>query len=104
MAIIKEYQNDNKLCKVTFTLPDEYFEESFKSASVVGEFNDWNSNKNKLERDKDSGAYSAEILLKSNKVYRFRYVVDDKTWLNDPDADEVELTPFGDSHNCILIL
>jgi len=30
--------------------------------------------------------------------------VDDKTWLNYPDAERFETTLFGDSKNCILIL
>ena len=103
MAINKEYQKDNKTCRVTFTLPS-YFEESFEHASVVGEFNNWDANENKLVKNKKTGVHSAEILLESNKIYRFRYVVDGKTWLNDPDADELEPTPFGDSNNCIIIL
>ena len=103
MAINKEYSEDRKICKVTFTLPD-YFEESFKHASVVGEFNNWNAEANALEKNKKIGLYSAEIELEGSKEYRFRYVVDGKTWLNDSEADRFEPTPFGDSDNCIIIL
>ena len=103
MAINKEYSEDRKICKVTFTLPD-YFEESFEQASVVGEFNNWNAEANVLEKNKKTGLHSAEIELESGKEYRFRYVVDGKTWLNDPDADRFEPTLFGNSENCILIL
>ena len=103
MAINKEYSEDRKICKVTFTLPD-YFEESFEQASVVGEFNNWDADVNKLGKNKKNGLYSAVIELEGNKEYRFRYIVDGKTWLNDSEADRFEPTPFGDSDNCIIIL
>ena len=103
MAINKEYSEDRKICKVTFTLPD-YFEESFEHASVVGEFNNWDAEINKLEKNKKTGLHSAEIELEGSKEYRFRYLVDGKTWLNDSEADRFEPTPFGDSENCIIIL
>ncbi len=103
MSINKDYLNDRKICNVTFTLPD-YFEESFERASVVGEFNNWDADRNKLEKNKKTGLHSVEIELEANKEYRFRYVVDGKTWLNDPEADRFEPTDFGDSENCILIL
>ena len=103
MAINKAYLNDRKICKVTFTLPD-YFEESFEHASVVGEFNNWDANANRLGKNKKNGLYSAEIELEGGKEYRFRYVVDSKTWINDSEADRFEPTPFGGSENCVLIL
>ena len=103
MAINKEYSEDRKICKVTFTLPD-YFEESFEHASVVGEFNNWNSEANALEKNEKTGLYSTEIDMETGRQYRFRYVVDSKTWINDSEADRFEPTPFGGSENCVLIL
>ena len=103
MAINKEYLNERKICKVTFTLPD-YFEESFEHASVVGGFNNWDANLNKLEKNNKTGLYSTAIELEAGKQYIFRYLVDGKTWLNDHEADRFEPTPFGDSDNCVLIL
>lgn len=103
MAIIKEYQKDKNTYKVTFTLPD-YFEESFESASVVGEFNNWDANANLFEKNKQTSQHYSIIELKAGNEYRFRYVVDGKTWLNEPDADQFENSPFNDSENCVLIL
>ena len=104
--VFADYFNNfilENLNKVTFTLPD-YFEESFEQASVVGEFNNWNAEANVLEKNKKTGLHSADIELEAGREYRFRYVVDGKTWLNDPEADRFEPTPFGDSENCIFIL
>ncbi len=103
MAIIKEYQKDINICKVTFTLP-HYFDESFEKASVVGEFNNWDVNANPLEKNEKTGLYSVILELEGGKEYKFRYLVDGKTWLNDDEADRFETTPFGDSDNCIIIL
>ena len=103
MAINKNYINEGKSCKVTFTLPG-YFEESFESASVVGEFNNWDANLTKLEKNSKTGLYSVQVELEAGKEYIFRYIVDGKTWLNDPEADKFEPTPFGDSENSVLIL
>lgn len=103
MAIKKTYSEDKKSCKVTFTLPT-LFEQSFEVASVVGDFNNWDANSNFLIKDNKTGLYSTIIELEAGKEYRFRYVVDGQTWVNDPEADNFEPTPFGDSVNCILIL
>lgn len=103
MAIKKTYSEDKKSCKVTFTLP-VFFEQNFEVASVVGDFNNWNANSNILTKDNKTGLYSAIIELDAGREYRFRYVVDGQTWINDPEADKFEPTPFGDSVNCILIL
>ena len=103
MAINKNYIDEGKSCKVTFTLPG-YFEESFESASVVGEFNNWDANLTKLEKNTETGQYSVQVELEAGKEYIFRYIVDGKTWLNDPEADKFEPTPFGDSDNSVLIL
>ena len=103
MAINKEYSIDRKICNVTFTLPD-YFEESFENASLVGDFNNWDAVANPLEKNEKTNLYSVVLELEGGKEYRFRYVVDGKTWLNDSEADRFEPTPFSDSENCILIL
>lgn len=103
MAINKQYIDEGKHCKITFTLPG-FFEESFETASVVGEFNNWDPNENIMQKNPKTGLYSVQAELEAGKEYIFRYVIDGKTWVNDPDSDRFDPTPFGDSENCVLIL
>ncbi|HED05237.1 MAG TPA: glycoside hydrolase family 13 [Ignavibacteria bacterium] len=103
MAIIRKYIKNKNTYKITFTLPD-YLEKAFDSASVVGDFNNWDSEVNKMKKNKRTGLYSTIVELEAGREYRFRYVVNGNIWLNDPDADMFEPTSFGDSENCVLLL
>ena len=100
MSIKKEYLNDYSKCRVTFILP-RGIGKNAKKAQVVGEFNRWTHSATPMKKLKN-GTFVAIIELPIYKEYQFRYLLDNKVWMNDSDADRFVLTPFGDSENCVL--
>jgi hypothetical protein len=59
MAIIKKYSNDNQICHVTFILPRE-IGDNYKQVSLVGDFNDWDIEKDKFSHKNSEGLLTAE--------------------------------------------
>jgi len=100
MCIKKEYLNDYSKCRVTFILP-RGIGKNAKKAQVVGEFNRWTHSATPMKKLKN-GTFVAIIELPIYKEYQFRYLLDNKVWMNDSDADRFVPTPFGDSENCVL--
>jgi hypothetical protein len=42
--------------------------------------------------------------LEIGREYQFRYLVDDKEWENDMEADKFVPTPYGDSENSVIVV
>lgn len=103
MAIKKDYSKDKKVCKVTFTIPKELYQ-NFNEVSLVGDFNDWDPNKNKFCNKLSDGSSEIELVLEAGKEYSFRYLCDHQLWLNEPDADKQVPTHYGDSKNSVLVI
>ncbi len=102
MSIKKQYLKSKPVCKVTFRLPGEAAG-SAESANIVGEFNDWNIYATPMKRLKN-GSFVVTLDLKPNIEYQFRYLLDDKTWENDGEADKYVLHPYGDGENSVVVL
>ena len=103
MAIIKEYSTDKKICHVTFILPKE-ISDKFEQVNLVGDFNDWDIQKDKFSKKSSEGSISTEYDLDAGKEYQFRYLGNGETWLNESEADRQVLTHFGDSENSVLVI
>ena len=103
MAVLKKYSHDKKNCRVTFTLPKELCE-NFDEISVVGDFNNWDSHQNKFSHKNSDGSSSTEVVLEAGREYKFKYLCDGTTWLNEPDADKQIDTQFGDSKNSVMTI
>jgi 1,4-alpha-glucan branching enzyme len=52
---------------------------------IVGEFNDWSMTSTSMKRV--SGKFTKSLLLKVNKAYQFRYLINGARWENDLEAD-----------------
>jgi 1,4-alpha-glucan branching enzyme len=102
MTIRKRFLKSRPVCKVTFRIP-ETLGNGTKNAHLVGEFNNWSSSATPMKRLK-SGAFSATVDLEAGRDYQFRYLLGRSHWENDPDADDLVPTPFGDSHNSVICL
>ena len=102
MSIKKKYLNDyySRKCRVIFILPKRIGKNA-KKAHVLGEFNNWSHSATPMKKFKD-GTFVATIELPIGREYQFRYLLDNKVWINDLDADRFVPTPFGDSENCVL--
>jgi len=102
MTIKKQYLKRKPVCKVTFVIPEGSSNET-QRAHVVGEFNNWSTSANPMKRLKN-GSFTATIDLKRGRSYQFRYLLGHSRWENDPDADNQSPTPYGDSHNSVIIV
>ena len=101
MAIKKRYLK-NGTCKVTFDLPRE-ITESARKVTVVGEFNNWDPSATPMRRQKDK-VYKVTMNLEPGREYQFRYLIDEKKWVNDWKADKYVPSPVGNCENSVLVL
>ena len=102
MSVRKLYYKTKGTCKVTFRV----LKEDAKGADfvyLVGEFNGWNPQATPFKKFKN-GNFEAVLELEKNREYQFRYLAEDRGWLNDQGADKFIATPFGDSENCVVAI
>jgi 1,4-alpha-glucan branching enzyme len=84
MAIKKQYLKSKPVAKVTLSLPAEAAPKA-KDVKVVGDFTSW---KDGIDMKKlKSGEFKATIELPKDNSYQFRYLIDNKEWTNDWEAD-----------------
>ncbi|SMO72406.1 isoamylase early set domain-containing protein [Gracilimonas mengyeensis] len=96
--ISKNYTPKRTVCKVTFSLPEEWANEK---VAIAGDFNDWDTSADELE--KKDGSWETTLRLKPENTYRFKYFVDGERWENDDDADEYEANEFGTEDSVLVI-
>lgn len=85
-------------CKVTFRLPGKKI--NAESVALLGDFNNWDPKATPMEALK-SGEFKAVIDLENNTTYQFRYLINQKDWYNDPEADDYVINEYG-GHNCVV--
>jgi 1,4-alpha-glucan branching enzyme len=102
MALYKAYPKKGNTCKVTFELPEEATA-GVKKIALVGDFNNWDKNKNILSKNKD-GRYSITVSLEQGHEYQFRYLMDDSRWENDWAADKYLPSSYGNADNSVVIV
>ena len=95
----KQYVKSRGICKVTFTLPSNIDAES---ASVLGDFNHWDSATNPMQKMKTTGEWRAVVELQPNQSYQFRYYVNSAEWYNDDAADGSQTNEHG-SENSVVV-
>jgi hypothetical protein len=103
MSISKRYLKSKPVCKVTFKIPAE-IGINYKKANILGSFNNWNYTSDRMKKLVKDGSFSIVLDLEINKEYEFKYLLDDKVWLNETSADKQVTTHFGDSSNSIVIV
>ncbi len=98
--IIKKISPKGRSVRVTFELP---LEEAQHSASVVGNFNDWDATEHPMSRNDRKGVWIKALSFKPGSKIEFRYLIDGHRWHNEPHADTYERNPHF-SDNCVLTL
>lgn len=98
--IEKKLSPKGRSVRVTFQLPAEAAE---NSVAVVGDFNDWDKEKDLMKRDGKKGVWTKSISLKPDSTYQFRYYIDDREWRNDEQADRYVANEYF-SENSVLDL
>ena len=97
--IKKQFLKARPVCKATFSVPSS--DVQGKKIGVVGEFNNWDTDKPINMTKKKTGVYSATVELPLGKNVEFRYLVDGERWLNDTDADGTVHTPYGSENSVV---
>jgi hypothetical protein len=52
---------------------------------------------------KKDGSFSAEVNLPKDSSHEFKYLVDNSTWVNDPEADTEVPNVFGGSNSVVSL-
>jgi 1,4-alpha-glucan branching enzyme len=102
MSTKKKYKKNSKLCKVTFRVPREA-SMGAKSITVVGDFNNWSIKDHPMKKLK-SGEFTLQMDLETNREYQFRYLLDEKNWENDWEADKYVRSEFGNCENSVIVI
>lgn len=98
--IKKKFTPKRTVCKVTFRIPVEMAE---REVSVVGDFNDWNTEANKLEQKDGAWETTLRLNVTPGSEYRFRYLLDGNRWANDDSADCYVSNPYGSDDSLLVI-
>lgn len=101
MSVKKKFLKTKNVCKVTFTLPKEAVQNA-KTVKLVGEFNNWNVNKAVTMKALKSGNFQAVVELAPGKEYEFRYLINNKEWTNDWNADKYVASPYGEENSVVI--
>jgi len=102
VAIKKKFLKSKPMCKVTLKLTKEQVK-SAKVVHVVGEFNNWDTRSTPMKGLKNGG-FATTFDLKTGKEYQFRYLLEEREWENDWDADKYVPSGYGDCENSVIIV
>ncbi len=72
-----------------------------RSVALAGSFNDWQPDKGRMTRQKD-GSFRKRLTLMPGE-HRYKFVVDDSTWLEDPQADRQTTNEFGTKDSVVVV-
>lgn len=100
---IKKTVLKNKKCKVNFKVTADIAKD-FTTASLVGDFNNWDASKDNMKKLKKDGSFSIQKTFEIGKEYQFKYLLDGKEWVNENDSDKLVATEFNDSQNSVILL
>ena len=98
MSIKKQFIKTKPVCKVTFSVNAK----DAISASVIGDFNNWDSEKGELSKLKN-GTFKGAFDLNKDASYEFKYVIDG-VFCNEPEADSFKWNDFAGTENSVLVV
>jgi len=57
-----------------------------ESVVLVGDFTEWEKKKVIMSNSKKDGMWKVEIRLEKGKLYKYKFIIDGKLWISDPNA------------------
>ena len=93
----KSYSKTGKICRVTFKYSNP---ENAATAVIAGEFNEWSLKESPMKKLKN-GSFSAILSLPAGNSYRFRYVLNGNSWVNDEDAHSYLPNEYGEDNSVV---
>jgi 1,4-alpha-glucan branching enzyme len=100
MAFKKQYLKSKAVCKVTFKLLKAQAHAA-NSVCLVGDFNEWDVTSTPMKKLKN-GDFTITVNLATDTQYQFRYLLDDKAWENDWEADAYIPSSVSFDHNSVV--
>lgn len=85
--------------RVTFSVPASLWADTI---SLAGDFNGWDAERTPLRKDEES--WSVSLLLERGRSYAYHYLVDDREWMTDWNADGYTVGRDGYSRSIIVAL
>lgn len=95
----KTLSKNKENCKVTFHLSADV---NADSASLCGDFNDWDATAHPMTKNED-GSFSIALDLEPGQDYQFRYLLDGSRWENAWLADSYVPNDFGDENSVVSL-
>ncbi|MFB6318298.1 isoamylase early set domain-containing protein [Saccharicrinis sp. FJH54] len=99
MSFKKTFLKSKPVCKVAFRLSKSEVEHA-GDVKILGSFNNWDTSAEPMKQLKN-GDYTATLELPVDQDIEFRYLVDNASWFNDPEADGLIANTFGESNSLI---
>ena len=96
MSVKKQFVKTKPVCKVTFSVEAK----EAVTASVVGDFNNWNQREGELSKLK-KGSFKGTFDIPKDASYEFKYVIDG-AYVNESEADSFKWNDFAGTENGVL--
>ena len=93
----KTYFKTKDYCKVKFSFKVENAE----TIEILGLNSDW-ENSVVMSKKKD-GSFSCDVSLPKDSKHEFKYLVNSTEWVNEPEADSVNMNNFGGTNSVIVL-
>ncbi|WP_260260392.1 isoamylase early set domain-containing protein [Vibrio intestinalis] len=94
--IIKRFFKTKNEVEVTFELPQEQAEQSVE---LVADFLDWQPTQ--MKKVAKTKSYKFKTRLPKDQQFEFRYLVDNRKWVNDPSADQFTPNGYGEDNGLV---
>ena len=95
----KNYYKNGKKCRVWFYLPADVYAET---ATLVGDFNDWDETSHPMNK-KGDGTFYIALTLEAGRDYQYRYYLDGERWENDWHADFYAPNDMGTENSVVSV-
>lgn len=93
----KTYFKTKDYCKVKFSFKIEDAE----TIEILGLNSDW-KNSVVMSKKKD-GTFTCDVSLPKDTTHEFKYLVNATEWINEPEADSVNMNEFGGTNSVIVL-
>lgn len=94
--LTKKFFKTKDEAEVTF----EFSRDNVTSVALVGEFTDWQPVK--MPFNKKLKVFRTKVRLPKEGRFHFRYLLDEKDWENDAEADEYLPNDFGTVNSVVV--
>ena len=75
--------------------------ENAETIEILGLNSDW-QNSVVMSKKKD-GSFSCDVSLPKDSKHEFKYLVNSNEWVNEPEADSVNMNEFGGTNSVIVL-